>query len=358
MSIDPKNSITSSSASSSSLLQAHKPPVPSSLPIQAIPDIESIFDQTFAPPSSSSGKRPCPFFETSVSPSPPKVQKATPPAEAPDSKVWAVAASHFPSSRPLQSQKRLIQSPLPNQAPPHIYQTVIKNLEPKWDAEGNMRKELSISGEIHSICDKSIGRGDSFICYKFMNSDLVVKVFKDLVEVTAKNKKANEKAENFHTRMDQVQQVYATCQRLAIPCASITNLETLKIDGYVLQEYVDPVLCSWSESTGPLNEDQQNLLIQFCQVLSTAMLNRNEKCWDLPPKNFGTKNGNLQLLDIPDRLLDNQWLQFDQAIRNWHNKNSSAKDLISKYLASCLKNASFEPITEKILDLLKKLNGN
>ncbi len=232
----------------------------------------------------------------------------------------------------------------------------VKNLEPKWDAEGNMHKEVRISETIQLILDKPIGSGDSFICYKLMNGDLVLKIFKDLVEITAKNKKSNGKVENFDTRMDTVRNVQLTCDALGIPCASITNLETLKTDGYVLQTYVDPVLCSWSATTGPLSEDQQSSLSQFCNVLSTAMLNSHENCWDLPPKNFGTQNGILKLLDIPDRLFsDDQWLQFDHAIRKWHNDNPAAQALISEHLTACLQDQRFIGIKEKVEGLLKKL---
>jgi hypothetical protein len=133
-------------------------------------------------------------------------------------------------------------------------------------------------------------------------------------------------------RMDFLKKNFELCTSLGIPCAQIRNIDTLKTDGYVLQDFAPEKVISWSQNSEVLSEEQIAVLKQFLEVLKLAFIHHQQNCWDLAPRNFGLTNKEVTLLDFSDQPLEGIWQMFPKAIRAWANGNTAAQKLIATYL--------------------------
>lgn len=322
--------------------------------------------------------------------SPPK----RPRLEPADSKAQSVAAAHLspPAYFSSSSAMPLASAPFPGRfvhaAPPTrrgppprskavpaaaapgtalqataicAYQQAANRTVVQWTPDGAVFRNFAIGNEALRPIEL-IGQGDSFQCFKIETPEgvKVIKIFKSFTDGLIGRKqlgKGNAQA-IFDQRMDFLKKNFDFYQSLDIPCALILNADTanmLKMDGYVLQEYVPEKVISWSQNSGDLSNEQIETLQQFLGVLKLAFIHHKENCWDLAPRNFCLKDKRVTLLDFTDKPLEDQWKIFPNAIRAWANGNPSAQKLIATDLQKCFTDAEPGHVKNQIKTLITTL---
>jgi hypothetical protein len=211
------------------------------------------------------------------------------------------------------------------------------------------------SGEMRDIT--YLGAGNSFQGFKF-GDDRVIKVFIAFTNPSnpqVARRQSTKSPTIYDQRMGFLRKAFEAIQGLDIRSARILNLSSLESDGHVLQTYVPPITLSWNANSGDLSEDQVLILNEFLDILGKAFSNHELGFWDITPNNFALVDKHLELFDIPDQPMQDQWAQFPQAIYGWANRNPQAKALIETYLQNCLNAPEFNSIHGKIKFLIDNL---
>lgn len=294
------------------------------------------------------------------------------------------------------------------QAPPCPYKKAVEKIALKWTDDGITFKEFAIGNEpLRRI--ELLGQGNSFQCYtieipeirwtddgitfrefaiesealksialarqpdhsqyfttettegpkvvKLLKITKVLKFFRLFTDsLTSRKQIGKGNAQKLcDERMGLLKKNFEFYKNLGISCALIRNVDTLKTDGYVLQDYVPEKVISWSQDNGDLSNEQTETLQQFLGVLKLAFMHHAQNCWDLYPRNFGLTSKGVTLLDFTDQPLEGMWQMFPNAIRAWANNNPPAQKLIATYLQSCLTAPQLIHVKEHIQTLITTL---
>ncbi|MDE3045315.1 MAG: hypothetical protein KGJ02_01530 [Verrucomicrobiota bacterium] len=141
--------------------------------------------------------------------------------------------------------------------------------------------------------DETIGQGDFSIVYSFTgstnyhpdysNEDLVLKVYKK--EVFEEHSLVCER-EFIQNTLNQ----YAVLEKDQLPVAKILNFDTVLVDGFVIQERIQPFKLEYLKNENLLNTLQR--LFEYGHTKKFPL--------DLKPENLGIRNGQLVLIDLDE----------------------------------------------------------
>lgn len=250
----------------------------------------------------------------------------------------------------------------------HSFQCfTIETTEVRWTDDGITFREFAIENE----APKSIalaGQSDPFQNFTIETSEgpkvvklfkvtKIIKVFRLFVDSLTSRKQVGKGNAQIlcDTRMELLKKNFEFCNNLGISCAQIRNVDTLKTDGYVLQDYAPEKVISWSQNSEELSNEQIAVLNQFLGVLKLAFMHHKQNFWDLYPRNFGLTSKGVTLFDFTDQPLEGMWLMFPNAIRAWAHDNPSAQKLIAAYLQECLTAPELNHVKEHIQTLITTL---
>ncbi len=239
----------------------------------------------------------------------------------------AGAASILAAAPQLPPAQPLGQSP---------YQRAAKEIgETQCPPGSEPFKVITIRGTVHRVNWGTLGQGDSFLCYKVTDQNTVIKLFRSLQDSTHDRRKLSAAGwlADFDQRMEYLGNQYKLTRAAGVPCTTIENVESLKTDGCIVQQYVEPVQVSW-QGRNKLSDHETRIITLFCETFKQAQRTPNID-WDLKPSNFGFDGEQLKLFDFCDKRLssERQRFLFLEALTHWEGNNPAAKELIATMLA-------------------------
>lgn len=267
----------------------------------------------------------------------------------------------FPFLRPdlaVARSSSYAASSISTPSEPNPYQTAaeeVGNTQVTEDTQ-ELFKQITVMGQKKNIDYRALGKGDSFICYKITDDNLVVKIFASIQDASTRRKRraGPNPVTGFNIRMDHLYSNYLLASHLGVSTALILNCRTLKTNGFVLQEFTPALKVTWGSST-PLSDQEKSLIEQFCSTFEKTMTSPDVGDWELRPKNFGVVNGTLKLFDFSDRPLENHKETFFQSAIEWVNNNTEAREIVTARLQNMRLNPIYHASHSDIDNIIQRL---